>query len=1243
MDTYLPRQVSTAPSVGQSLGKVVDEICAVKPYISIDFPYSVVIIRTCGDGAIVGLRDGKVVLITVSPTPMSYLLSSDNPHTASVSALAVSSDYQMAMTGTDDGELKLWSVAEKRESATLEGHTKVSAVAITQDCRLGISGGDPPTIKVWDLGNGTERATLEGHNSKIICLTTTKDSKRCISGDFDGVIKIWALETMQETTTLSGHSECVTCLALSPDENTLWSGAYDKTIRVWSLIKDLSNRKEKDRQEFATFTGHTDYITHLRLIREGKVCISISNDGTVKLWSLPEKKEIGTLRVIEKHISGFATLNNERFCLIVSTDSMVVKLWDLESCTEVISFAGHTGQILSVALTQDEQHFLTGSNDATMKIWSLARESEDRELRFPETNSTMEVTENLVIVPSDYDIRVWSIEDNKELAVIQCDFDICRCVTVTDDHRYLLLSSDDYSIKLWDLATTTELFTFTGHTKKVVCFACTPDSQFFLSSGWDSLKLWNLADKYLVKSLNIDCGINDMVVAPDGQHLISIHGKGGIIEIWSLPGLTLLVELSGHVGVGTGIDITEDGKTLASCGSDKTVRLWSFEERRLLATLYGHSDSVCTVKLSRDARYAISASDDKTAIVWSLKEKREVARFSGHTDKLRNVSFTTDSKSVITTSWDRTVRISPFQMPWEFNDKTELEVTSDLVVVVQTLREGKHLNQIAAKMSLSSYNVNSLHISAFNNYADRCSEYLEMGVPFLKGTFGSPLTVSLERKTIKCTDVFLQYLISLSEKLQHDNEWPTYVCITDDIPALLRCGSGLLQPFFHILMQTPASPPLPHFITPTSPLPIVQFSDSRLINIPDFDQSQNEQLGSDLVTFTVGLIRQNTAPGSAQSLELIAALQDCEDKTVLTSPYLTLLIENKWEYFYYYTLTLTILYAVMLASLVMILFQSWNPVPLSCIFLTINGFFILYELAQALTSSSSYWLNPWNYIDTFRGFLCMFWGVLILLDQKLAFLGEDYQKNVRLVVSLLCFLRGFTYFRSFRMTRLFVYLTLAVVKEMYSFLIIMAYSVFSFGVCTSILLGHTTIGVSWASAFSLILGDFDSSTFGALEWGVFMCAALINVIIMLNLLVSILGDAYEKTQMSVRENDLYLMLGLISEYESLLYWRRNTSTPTVMFVCASAQIEENVQEWAGLAMDVKNAMKQENTEIKQQLKELGTKNAEIKQQLGTENAEIKRELKELGGKVNQENVEMKQQLKKLEDKMDAILARLPTV
>jgi hypothetical protein len=338
-------------------------------------------------------------------------------------------------------------------------------------------------------------------------------------------------------------------------------------------------------------------------------------------------------------------------------------------------------------------------------------------------------------------------------------------------------------------------------------------------------------------------------------------------------------------------------------------------------------------------------------------------------------------------------------------------------------------------------------------------------------------------------------------------------------------------------------------------------------------------MGPELVNFFIGLIRWNTTPGSTKSLELLDALQDCEDKTVLNTPYVNALIELKWVYFYLFTLSLTLLYIAMLASLIMIIFKVWAIGVLAIAFILLNAIFIIYEIAQASVNGLSYWLDPWNILDVFRGVLCLFWGTLVLNDQELAFLGRDYQRDIRVLVALMCLLRGFTYFRSFRMTRLYVYATLAVVKKMYSFLIIMGYSVFSFGICISIREDHSTLGVSWTSAFSLTLGDFDTSAFGIFEWCIFTGAALTNIIIMLNLLVSILGDAFEETQISVRENDLFLMLELVREYESMMFWCRNAGTPTILLSCQRAHGTEVSGEWAGLTAQLSGKIEEEREKM----------------------------------------------------------------
>jgi len=116
----------------------------------------------------------------------------------------------------------------------------------------------------------------------------------------------------------------------------------------------------------------------------------------------------------------------------------------------------------------------------------------------------------------------------------------------------------------------------------------------------------------------------------------------------------------------------------------------------------------------------------------------------------------------------------------------------------------------------------------------------------------------------------------------------------------------------------------------------------------------------------------------------------------------------------------------------------------------------------------------------------------------------------------------------------------------------MAYSVFSFGTLASVLAGERDLAVSWTSAFNLIMGNFENSQYNSTQWVVFVFASVINVIVMLNLLISILGEAYGQTRATLRESDLYLMLHIVLEYENLLFWRRDAGEKTALLLCQPA-------------------------------------------------------------------------------------------
>jgi hypothetical protein len=106
--------------------------------------------------------------------------------------------------------------------------------------------------------------------------------------------------------------------------------------------------------------------------------------------------------------------------------------------------------------------------------------------------------------------------------------------------------------------------------------------------------------------------------------------------------------------------------------------------------------------------------------------------------------------------------------------------------------------------------------------------------------------------------------------------------------------------------------------------------------------------------------------------------------------------------------------------------------------------------------------------------------------------------------------------------------------------------------------------ITLKDAYRLNLTDFDDESFiSVAQVIVFVIASIINCIIMLNLLISILGDSYEKIQVNLLESDYSQKLQIIIELEKLMIWNRNKGIPVYLQECRLAQDSEKVEEWEG--------------------------------------------------------------------------------
>jgi hypothetical protein len=289
-------------------------------------------------------------------------------HSATVNAVAFSSDGHHAASGSDDRTIRIWEIPSGRLIANLEGSRgEVYAVAFSTDGKYLLSGGRDRVLRLWDLQTQKQVRVYQGHTDSVRSVAFSPNGKWAVSGGDDRSLRIWDTASGDEKMTLEGHTDAVTSAVWSSDGQMILSGSRDGTARWWNWAR---------QKQLARLEGHAGAVLSVALAHDGKTALSGGNDKTVRLWRLPGGKELhsftghanAVIRV-QFDVGGgeFFSSSSQHQASAENT----WRHWDLNQRKEIRSkTAGDQHRFGCAAFSPDGRHVLVGGPGGFVRLWS---------------------------------------------------------------------------------------------------------------------------------------------------------------------------------------------------------------------------------------------------------------------------------------------------------------------------------------------------------------------------------------------------------------------------------------------------------------------------------------------------------------------------------------------------------------------------------------------------------------------------------------------------------------------------------------------------------------------------------------------------------------------------------------------------------------------------------------------------------------------------------------------------------
>jgi WD40 repeat protein len=632
-------------------------------------------------------------------------------HRRRVSALAFSADGSRLASADSTGEVKLWDLAARNETATGRHPASIDALDFSADGRVLASAGVGGEIRLWDGTTLRQSSEPLRQDNQIVALRFTLDGKRLIAVALDPAAG-W-MGARATTWNLAGrqkeHEQEIRTAgraAVSPDGLRIATGGVNGEIWLWHLASASERTGEEGEggkgelphapspafppahsiprtlaSESAPFKemarAHSSRVMALAFSPDGNRLASGGFDRVAKVWDTRTGAELTAVGGFNGMVSGVA-FSPDGNILAAASDDQAVRLWDSSTWQEMATLRGHMSGISSLAFSPKGDLVVTGGKGGEIRAWNpFLKLSRTGFHRLPTRGKVSVAGASTALITMPTALSLIELTNGLE----RMRFDVAglnvSAVAASPDARWIAAGTWEGDVRLWNATGSVNGIGNSGRisidvtgtnklpipltdpvriqvgTTAVSALEFSADARLLAAAIANRhVQIVDVRRGQVIARLDEKgASIADFEFSPDGRWLAVGHEDGTTV-LWHVVERKVLRRFERHdLGV-TAVAFSPDGRTLATTSDDATVILWDTASARRFSTLRGLGSALWSVCWSPDGRRLAIGTGESTVAVWDLASGQDVATLRGHTHSIIRAHFLPDGNTLATYAFD---------------------------------------------------------------------------------------------------------------------------------------------------------------------------------------------------------------------------------------------------------------------------------------------------------------------------------------------------------------------------------------------------------------------------------------------------------------------------------------------------------------------------------------------------------------------------------------------------------------